>query len=251
MKIQPLSDLHLEFAPFDIPPTDAALIVLAGDIATGSDGIEWAKAWSEKLGKPIVYVLGNHEYYGHAFPDLAAECRRACDDSHISLLENEAITVGDVRILGCTLWTDFRLFGSDYEEECMGTAEAQMMDYRAIKVRGGKKLRPRDTRQWHKRSRAWLEAELRKPWHGKTVVVTHHGAYRGVSHPHYHDSGSAAFVSDLRALLARFSIDLWISGHTHASVDTELSGVRFISNQRGYPGEQVPGGFKPDLVVTL
>jgi hypothetical protein len=202
-------------------------------------------------GYPIVYALGNHEYYGHVFPDLAQRCRAAAAGSGVAVLEDEVLVLGEVRILGCTLWADFQLFGADYEEECLTIADGQVMDYRAIKTVSGKQLRARDTQQRHKRSRAWLESELGRPWPGKTVIVTHHGAYWGMSHPHYQNQASAAFVSDLRAVLARYPIDLWISGHTHASADTELSGVRLISNQRGYPREQVPGGFKPDLVITV
>lgn len=58
MKIHVLSDLHLETGPYEIPHhMQCDVIVAAGDIGVGTEGIEWLKT----LGKPVVYVLGNHE----------------------------------------------------------------------------------------------------------------------------------------------------------------------------------------------
>jgi len=68
MKIQVMSDLHLEFGAFEIPRTDADVIVLAGDIHVGIKAIDWIKNQT----KPVIYVLGNHEYYyGQSFPEKA------------------------------------------------------------------------------------------------------------------------------------------------------------------------------------
>jgi predicted phosphodiesterase len=66
VKIQTLSDLHIEFQPFQLIETDADVIVLAGDIHVGEKGVKWAIA--NIPNKPVIYVLGNHEYYGHAYP---------------------------------------------------------------------------------------------------------------------------------------------------------------------------------------
>jgi predicted phosphodiesterase len=65
MKLHILSDLHVEFESFNPPETEAAVVILAGDIHVGKKGIDWAKAsFSDKY---VLYVLGNHEYYGRAF----------------------------------------------------------------------------------------------------------------------------------------------------------------------------------------
>ena len=87
MKIQLLSDLHNEFLRSGkqhadkkwqgfIPDSDADIIILAGDIDTGTQGLEWAIAESERLAKDIIYVAGNHEFYGHWA--YACECRLCC-----------------------------------------------------------------------------------------------------------------------------------------------------------------------------
>jgi predicted phosphodiesterase len=55
MKILPLSDLHLEFAPLHIPNTDKAdVTLLLGDIHTGIKGVQWAANTIES--KHIIYV---------------------------------------------------------------------------------------------------------------------------------------------------------------------------------------------------
>ena len=61
MKIQIYSDLHLEFARFDPAPSDADVVILAGDIDIKSRGVSWA---NDTFQCPVIYVCGNHEYYG-------------------------------------------------------------------------------------------------------------------------------------------------------------------------------------------
>ena len=75
VRLHVLSDLHLEHAPFAIPEVDADVLVLAGDIAPGGAGIEWMRRHAD--GRPIVYVAGNHEFYGQDLPGLIGRLRDA------------------------------------------------------------------------------------------------------------------------------------------------------------------------------
>ena len=70
MKVQIASDLHIEFdnpftPSFKLPVTDADVIILAGDIGVG---FESEKAFCEEVvqthKKDVVFVLGNHSFYG-------------------------------------------------------------------------------------------------------------------------------------------------------------------------------------------
>lgn len=130
MKIHLLSDLHTEFAPFDPPRTDADVVVLAGDTSRGTEGIALARAWFPGL--PVLYVAGNHEYYGESFPRLNHKLRAAADEAGVLFMENREVVLGGVRFLGCTLWTDFELFGG--RQESMAAAQAVMNDFRLIRV---------------------------------------------------------------------------------------------------------------------
>jgi predicted phosphodiesterase len=109
MRVHIISDLHLEFGPISLSKTNADIVVLAGDIHMGEKGAHWArKQWPDI---PIVYVLGNHEFYRDDLPGLTDRLRRLCQKTNIHLLENDRLDVEDVSFLGCTLWTDFELLG--------------------------------------------------------------------------------------------------------------------------------------------
>lgn len=265
MKLYLVSDLHLEFAPFDAARHEQAwreadVIVLAGDIGKWCQGIKWAR---EAFGdKPVIYVLGNHEYYGHNWLKLIPEAREVAREHKVHFLEDDAVTIDGVRFLGCTLWTDFKLFGIAEQVGCMRATEAVLNDFR--RVRSGPpiwKLTAAQTRDRHLLSRAWLEEELATADPARTVVVTHHFTDRGSLAPYYaSDPVSAGFGSQLApALLARAK--LWIHGHTHTSFDYTLpdegdSATRVICNPRGYPMSRASGRFEnpafdPELVIKI
>jgi hypothetical protein len=176
MKIQLASDLHLEFLtrrfPAEClvqPAPEADLLVLAGDIHHGTQAIAHFADWPV----PVLYLAGNHEFYGHSWEQTRLDLKSACQGTRITFLDNDAIDFKGVRFLGCTLWTDFRLYGNPQLHN-MNAVQQGLNDYYAIHTRQGR-LRAKDTLADHEQSRRWLEAELGKPHTGKTVVVTHHG----------------------------------------------------------------------------
>jgi predicted phosphodiesterase len=239
MRIHVLSDLHLEFGVFEPAVTDADVIVLAGDIDVGVRGLEWAaRAFP---GFAVVYVLGNHEYYGHSSPKLLNAMRARAAELQLHLLENNAVVLGGVRFLGMTLWTDFALTG--HVASAAEIARAQMRDYRKIRIDPQyRKLQPYDTLGWHRGSRHWLETALAEPFDGATVVVSHHApSPRSINPASLKDEINAAYASDLEALIASSPINVWIHGHTHHNVDYWIGKTRVLTNQRGYSDELSPG----------
>jgi predicted phosphohydrolase len=189
---------------------------------------------------PVVYVAGNHEYYGGSLPRLTEKLREACARTNVRFLENGAAEIGGVRFLGCTLWTDFELFGAERRARAMAAAEEGMVDYRRIRVWPRyRRLRARDTAALHRESVGWLERELAmEPAVLKTVVVTHHlphglcldEAFRA-------DVLSAAYPSDLSRLLESGRAAVRVHGHNHRSGERVIGRTRVVANQRGYPGE--------------
>jgi len=248
MRIHVLSDLHTEFAPFDFPPVEADVTVLAGDVGIGLTGLKIA----QQLPRPVVYVAGNHEYYGGATPHLTDKLRAQAAGSNVTFLEDGEAVIAGVRFLGCTLWTDFSLFGFDRWRSACDEAQATMVDYRRIRNSPAfRKLCPRDTALIHTRSRAWLKSKLEEPCAGPTVVVTHHAPHANSLAPAYRqDLISAAYATDLSELLGVVPRLLWIHGHTHHAVDYPVGVARVLSNPRGYAGEITPG-FRPDLVIDV
>ncbi|MEZ4439189.1 MAG: metallophosphoesterase [Polyangiaceae bacterium] len=250
MRLLVLSDLHIELAPFESGDVEADVVVLAGDIGPKLSGLQMAQAGFPD--RPVIYVAGNHEYYGAALPHLTDKLRDLADGTNVHFLERDEVVIGSVRFLGCTLWTDFELYGEKEALSCRLEAEAKLNDYRRIRLSPRfRKLRTADTLSLHNRSLSWLEDRLAEPFPGKTVVVTHHApGFESISPWYRGQRLSSAYASDLTDWASGKPIDLWIHGHTHNRLDYELSGIRVVANQRGYADEPVQG-FESGFTVEL
>ena len=114
MKLQILSDLHLETEVFDPEPAAGAeLLVLAGDIDSTWAGLQRFAGWPV----PMLMVAGNHEFDGRNLHQAWEPLREACARAGIRLLQREEAVMSDasgrsVRFLGATRWSDFDLFGA-------------------------------------------------------------------------------------------------------------------------------------------
>jgi predicted phosphodiesterase len=250
MKIHVLSDLHIEFGNFDVPNTDADIVILAGDIHVGTKGVEWASKAIK--GKEVIYVVGNHEYYHGALPKLTEKLKRMAKEANIHLLENESVTIGNVNFFGCTLWTDFRLLNN--LDISVASAETRMNDFHLIRRSPEfRRLKPSDTAILHGKSRRWLEGrlDLGRNAGTRTVVITHHApSIHSVPARYKKDHLSAAFASNLEEMILDSQIDLWVHGHIHDPSDYSIGNTRVVCNPRGYVGEVHPG-FKPDLTIDI
>lgn len=274
MKLNILSDVHLEFGKWpkqiDVNAIEADVTILAGDIGVGLQGLEWALT----IERPVVYVMGNHEFYGQRpMADLWRKAREKVAGTHVHLLENESVQIGDVRFLGCTLWTDFAIHGTDQQEKSMSYAHQSMTDYAKIYLNrrgksniefgtsgrsGGDRLTPKKTLALHQESRALLERELSllpsNPTGGnaagKTVVVSHHApSALSLVYEKPASKIDAAYASNLDALVEK--ADLWVHGHTHIRADYRIGSSRVVSNPRGYSGRDRVDEFNPFLVVEV
>ncbi|HEX4241148.1 MAG TPA: metallophosphoesterase [Steroidobacteraceae bacterium] len=250
MRIRVLSDLHLEYCAW-IPPRAAAdVTVLAGDIHNGADGIRWAQRHFPP--GSVVYVPGNHEFYGGRMSDVLAELRAEAAGRSVHFLDAGETILNGVRFLGATLWTDFALYGQAPEdiEGAMAYAGGAMLDYEVIRGDRGP-FRPEHSRDIHHRQVAWLRREIQKPHPGATVVVTHFLPHPASIRPKYQGyRTNPFFASDLDDLV-RPPVSLWIHGHTHESVDAEVNGTRIVCNPRGLEPTEPNESFNPSLVVVV
>lgn len=273
MRIAYMSDLHLEFEPLrpsppgwkelarmranlpghpdrgpllkDLPGVD--LVVLAGDIDLGCAGITYAGELAEFAGCPVVYVAGNHEYFGHDLDHLRLQLREAAGRSNgrVFFLERDSLRLWlrghPLLVHGCTLWTDYALNG--VPERDMALAEVEMSDHRRISRDFGW-FSPIHAREEHRRSLDWLnetlsqeQTEERGLETARRLVVTHHAPVRcGVKSA---STGlEAAYMSDLEELLHRVGPDVWLHGHTHHRHVTRVGRSLIASAPRGYPGRE-------------
>lgn len=247
MKLHVLSDLHIEFGPFDPPPTGADVVALAGDTHLGVKGITWAL---EHFSAQVIYIAGNHEYYKQHLGRNLQRMRDAAKGTNVHFLENNTVTIEDIAFIGCTLWTDFNALGDPATAQ--QRAAETMADYRAIKTAGYRALRPYETAQIHARSVAWLVEELDRGRDEKIIVVTHHTpSLKSTPDRFRHDPLSASFSSDLDHLVEVSGAPLWIHGHTHDSFDYQIGRTRVIANPRGYVGVEPNPRFDPGLTIEV
>ena len=258
MKLQLLSDLHLETETFDPEPAPGAeLLVLAGDVDSTWAGYARFADWPV----PVVVVAGNHEFDGrdldHAWPAL----REHCDRFGLTLLQRQALifTAADgrrVRILGVTRWSDFDLFGAAQRERAMRAAEYFMRLMAA--TRGGRPFDAAGVREEGLACRAWLEAELAQPPQGRwdeTLVVTHFAPSLKSADPRYGaQPGTASFCSADDDLIPR--AHLWLHGHLHCRHDYRVprpgrAPGRVVCNARGLAGKGEDQGHLPLLTLEV
>lgn len=255
MKLRILSDIHLEFAAFDPPAVEADAVVLAGDIGEGLSGLEWARDRFPR--EEILYVAGNHEFYGARLPDALSDLAVKAESLGIRFLENRSIVIGDVRVLGATLWTDYAIYAHNEEEvgRAMFVARRGMNDYRHIRFgpkrkKGRDRILPGHLLDMHRASCTWLAAQLATPFDGRTVVITHHAPNRRSVPPRFHkDEYTPCYASQTD--LVRSPVNLWIHGHMHESIDYEIGATRVLANPRGYEPPDDNPGFDPELVVDV
>lgn len=102
LRIQLASDLHLELFEVSFPgerliapAPDADLLVLAGDVANGIRAIELFADWPV----PVLYVAGNHEYYGLSWESTRVDLEQAARGRHFGnaggWLANEDVGLDD------------------------------------------------------------------------------------------------------------------------------------------------------------
>ena len=251
MKIHLLSDLHNEFSIYQ-PHTasfDADVIVLAGDIWNGAKGIAWSReTWPEK---EIVYVPGNHEYYKGHIEFVDTEMKEAAVKASVHLLQDCLAVIDGVRFIGATLWTDFRLFGQEFQQEAMAEGKKRLNDFRLIWMAEWPLL-PEQTIDMHNATVNFFSERLTEPFNGKTVVVTHHAPAWASVHPKFQQHPlSACFASRLNHLFGK--VDLWLHGHMHDSFDYTEDGTRVVCNPRGYDRGAGPenDNFNPALLLEV
>lgn len=253
MKIALLSDLHLSVHPFDPPRTDADVLVLAGDLQRPAQ----AMAWARERDQPTLFVAGNHEFYGSDLVTTLAQLRAHAQGSRVRILERDEWRHGGVRFLGCTLWSDYRLFPSEQQrDEALARAVELVRDFSRIGIAPGftDRFTPAVSQLLFDQSVAWLEERFAEPFDGPTVVVTHFAPARGsIARQFVGSPLNACFVSDLEDRILRWQPRLWLHGHVHDSFDYQLGATRVVANPRGYAPQGVAENkaFAPALLLEV
>jgi len=268
LKIRVMSDLHLEFQngpdQFVVPelPDDKdTVLILAGDIGLARRPTTY-KYFVEDMSyrfREVIYVLGNHEFYGYRFPSTYTKIWSELQDfENVNVLEKEAVWFDGVAFIGATLWTNM----DNHNQMTMYDAAAQMNDYGT--VRTGPKgcewqrpLKPKDTIEDFMNARHYIfeEIKIQKYTGKKVVVITHHLPSFESIHGDFKGSNlNGAYASELSSDIVELGDDqpeLWIHGHVHDNMDYMIENTRVICNPRGYAPDDLNDNFDVNLVIEV
>ena len=263
MKIQLMSDLHLEFEPTFRPKNAGSdVLVLSGDICvadyfTRSEASPYHDRAMQFLDffvhvtnewDHVVYVAGNHENY-HGYIDTTVQTlKNMLQFRNLHLLDKTSVDLSDVRFVGATLWTDLNA-GNPITENYLRGA---MNDFRLVQWKndGYRKFTPLDSFKLHRET--LREFDRLMTGHDKVVVVGHHAPSFKSVHPKYHnqDHMNGGYHSQLdNFILDHPQIKLWTHGHMHDCFDYEVGTTRVWCNPRGYNDENPY--FNPEKVVEV
>lgn len=259
MRLQLLSDLHLETEPFEPQPAPGAeLLVLAGDIDATWEGLARFARWPV----PVLYVAGNHEFDGREWHTAWPALRAHTQALGIRMLERESLRVTDdrgrtIRFVATARWSDFDLFGAAGRERAMRAANYFMRLMAA--TRDGRPFDAQAVREESLVCRAWLERALgadaiREPCDA-TVVVTHFAPSLASADPRYGaQAGTASFCNADDDLIPR--ADLWLHGHLHCRHDYLVprpgrTSTRVVCHARGLVDKGEHEGFDPLRVIEI
>ncbi len=249
MKIQIVSDLHLEFSDINIQnQTGADVLILGGDILVAEKltkpNSEYGMRFRDFLKRVsfqfphVIYVAGNHEFYDSGkFFQTIDDLREYFSTQHnnIYFLERDTKIIDDVVFVGGTLWTDMNKF----DPMTLHAVRDMMNDYRAIRNdrNGFIPLKPADTCERHRLTRDYIKHIVGEHKDKQCVVVGHHSPSYQSIHPQYASEHlmNGAYHSDLsEIMLDNPQIKLWTHGHTHHTFDYKIGECRVICNPRGY-----------------
>lgn len=246
MKIRFASDLHHEFRrdPVTIPEMaddKDTVMVLAGDIAVGLDAVPFVRELATRF-RAVIYVPGNHEYYGHDVLTLTNDLYTAIAGiPNAYFLFNDVVGIGNVTFVGTPLW-------SDLVKDNRGYFVARGINDFSITKFDGEKFTFRKHTELHYGAKAFLEEFAKIP--GKKVAVTHFlPTYAVVADKYAGDSLNCYFVGEVDHIIPDY--DAWIFGHTHESVDRMLGNCRAVCNPGGYYGYELNNNFDPYKVIEV
>jgi predicted phosphodiesterase len=267
VKIQLLSDLHLETQPqVRVPPLPGAdVLVLAGDIGSyqpgsqlagedfGLDLFAPARGWPT----PVLFVPGNHEYDNLEWGDAHRRLRDSCERLGITWLEREVVVLHGVRFVGTTLWSDFDAFAAQAPDTTRALKQrdkafraANFYLPKAAATLHGEPLLAEGWRALALECQAWLRDALAQPFDGPTAVVTHFAPTLRSADPRYGlTPGTAGFCNALDDLLP--AADLWMHGHLHCCNDYRVGDCRVVANPLGYERKGEHDEFRPRLLIEL
>ena len=283
MKIQLVSDLHLEFADINIQNLNGAdVLILSGDICVAQDlhdhiaadfnpysqgafadlnrkqqRVQRFRDFFKRVSfqfTNVIYVMGNHEHYHGKFDrsrQYFLDEFAKLGITNIHLLDNDTKEIDGVHFVGGTLWTDM----NKGDPMTVHAIETMMNDFRVIRIANEdfRKFLPSRAVREHIKTKQYIKTVLEGlPEDARVVVVGHHAPSTMSIHEQYkHDTlMNGGYASDLSEfILDRPKIKAWTHGHMHQCFDYTIGDTRVLCNPRGYHDENPE--FNPNFIFEV
>ena len=272
MKFDYASDIHLEFggiADLFFHPEmawkknpDSTVLILAGDIVEvvlfdsskgGRSGlVQESFAKLSSLYDHVLWVFGNHEYYGETLEFAVGHARKRLEKlglKNFHILENQEFQYDGVSFYGGTMWTSFdnnnpleqMRFYNMNDSKCIKCYDAADRSWkRTITANDVAGIHAKYVRKLHK---------FLSDTDGPKVVISHHAPsaivisdeYRG--HPM-----NSCYIEELSDVISYAQPKAWVFGHLHNGdyIPKEIGNTKLLSNTRGYFNyDKFSIGFQP------
>lgn len=256
MKFRIVSDIHFEFinklevlktvVPY-MPEDKDTTLLICGDICNQKDLEIVLKHFSKRF-KNVVFICGNHDYWKSTIEKTLEFCHSVAKKfPNVYFLENECIQIEDCNIAGCTLWADFKLFGT--QKSSGELAEYFINDYRNIrKNNGASRLIYTDTWKRFEESKKFIESLKDKE---NLIIMTHHAcSEKSVRIDYLTNSLSPAYVSNLEELIKEVKPKYWLHGHLHNTSKYQIGDTIVMSNPYGYYDYEENGMYRNFVIDT-
>jgi Icc-related predicted phosphoesterase len=243
----------------------ADILVLAGDIGSYQPGSMLVNHGDTDFGLarfsprcdlaawpvPVYFVPGNHEYDGMPFEEAHERLQETCERLQIIWLHQRVHVLNGVRLIGCTLWSDFEALVPQHgplTQQLKAREKAERAANFYLRKTGttfkGEAFLSDAVKAQALADQAWLAQTLSEPFSGPTVVVTHFAPTLKSADPRYGlTPGTAGFCNALDHLLPK--ANLWLHGHLHCAHDYVHMGCRVVANPLGYARKNEQLAFEP------
>lgn len=243
MKIQYISDIHLEFLS-KIPKINPIgdVLVLAGDIGHPFAGIykDFLVDMNYKF-KKVFLITGNHEFYfkekNKTMEEIDEKIKLIILDynlKNISYLDDSYEDYEGYRFCGSTLWS--KIINKKYLNNDMTMIKDMSIDFR---------------NELFNNSHEFIENVV-KDSNLPIIMITHHLPSYDLINPVYkteeYINYSQCYASNCNQLF-KDPIKIWIFGHTHKECNKEINGIKFLCNPKGYPDENKTTDFNKVIEI--
>ena len=242
MKIQYISDLHLEFIDNKdvfIHVQDSDVLVIAGDLGVGESIFDYLIQLSKE--RHVIFVYGNHEFYNKKPINKLKEKGLLIDkeNKNLHILDKKSVVIDGVKFIGATGWIDgsFKKLNQSIYPSCNDFYQIKNFE-KSYQILG-------------KEDSKFLKSEIKKSNTKYNIMVTHFlPLIDCISETYIGNIYNPCFSNNYKWVFNYSDkIDYWIHGHSHEYLRKKINSIEFRRNSFGYPYEKT--NFKSNEFITI